>query len=683
MTPGQAFYREAGRGPAVVCIHASASSSSQWRLLTERLAGRFRVLAADLYGAGKSPAWPGGRPLSLADEVALLRPVLAAASEPFHLVGHSYGGAVALAAALAEPERVASLVLFEPVLFSVLIAEDPTQPAAREIVAVRDDTVAALERGDPHASGARFVDYWMGAGTGRSLPAPRREALAAAMSGVKAEWDAAFREPTPLAAFAALDMPVLYITGSESPASARGVARLLTKTLPRVTTIEVEGVGHMGPVTHPDRVNALIERHLEPTARSHQPNRSGGTDMDPSTSGVSSRTRMLKHVHRPGNPGLRRETVPRAGLCRLAATFRAGRVLGGGRLAFPQAMPGSRPLTPADSPAHRHTRALRARVAVLAGGRRLRHLSIRRGRPRHAAGPEKALPCSSTRICPAASSFTVGSVRTSRIPEPSAPARHGLTSDAGVYEDASLLPAGLRHESRRPWIPALAARTLLEARSAGWPVGCGHGAVHFIMAIFPRAPHRVRLRHCGLPSSARPRRGEPKRRPRSESPGRHGITSRCSAAWPRWRIREVAAIWSHPRPAARTGHGVDHGGGRPLKIVAAKSLGRWRRRGYGRGPSLDLAGVRDLLGLGGPSCAAPGRRTLLYTRPSALSHEIVGKLTLGPNPDEQRAGGRYSNARGSTDLIVGGGLGGLAVGPSPPAAGAGPGWGQVLHSDNV
>jgi pimeloyl-ACP methyl ester carboxylesterase len=44
MTPGQAFYREAGRGPAVVCIHASGSSSSQWRLLTERLAGRFRVL---------------------------------------------------------------------------------------------------------------------------------------------------------------------------------------------------------------------------------------------------------------------------------------------------------------------------------------------------------------------------------------------------------------------------------------------------------------------------------------------------------------------------------------------------------------------------------------------------------------------------------------------------------------
>ncbi len=40
------------------------------------------------------------------------------------------------------------------------------------------------------------------------------------------------------------------------------MARLLTKTLPRVTAIEMEGVGHMGPMTHPDRDNALIERYL-------------------------------------------------------------------------------------------------------------------------------------------------------------------------------------------------------------------------------------------------------------------------------------------------------------------------------------------------------------------------------------------------------------------------------------
>jgi pimeloyl-ACP methyl ester carboxylesterase len=229
----------------------------------DRLGCRYRTLAADLYGSGKSPTWAAGRPLSLADEVTLIEPALAAAGGRFHLIGHSYGGAVALAAACARPERIESLVLFEPVLFSLLVAEDPEQAAAREITAVRDDTVAALERGDAHGSGERFVDYWMQPGAWAAMPAPRREGIAGLMRSVQAEWGALFLEPTPLATFADLDVPVLYLTGSASPASVRGVARLLTKVLPRVTTVEVAGVGHMAPVTHPDRINALIERHLD------------------------------------------------------------------------------------------------------------------------------------------------------------------------------------------------------------------------------------------------------------------------------------------------------------------------------------------------------------------------------------------------------------------------------------
>ena len=65
-----AYVREAGTGPAVVCVHASASSSAQWRPLMDRLASRFRTLAVDLYGSGKSSRWPNDRTLSLADQFA-------------------------------------------------------------------------------------------------------------------------------------------------------------------------------------------------------------------------------------------------------------------------------------------------------------------------------------------------------------------------------------------------------------------------------------------------------------------------------------------------------------------------------------------------------------------------------------------------------------------------------------
>jgi pimeloyl-ACP methyl ester carboxylesterase len=188
---------------------------------------------------------------------------VAATGRRVHVIGHSYGGAVALKLALEHPEWLASLVVFEPVLFSLLMAHDPDDPAAREIRAVRAETCAATERGQLDAAGARFVDYWMGAGAWASMPEQRRQTVAAAMRQVAEEWHAVFEEPAPLAAFGALDARTLCLVGADSPASARAVSRLLAKTLPRASEVELDGVGHMGPVTHPDRVNALIEEHLD------------------------------------------------------------------------------------------------------------------------------------------------------------------------------------------------------------------------------------------------------------------------------------------------------------------------------------------------------------------------------------------------------------------------------------
>ena len=71
---------------------------------------------------------------------------------------------------------------------------------------------------------------------------------------------ALFSEPTPLQAFRALDLPVLYMQGAQSPPSSRGVARLLTGTLPNVTVMEFADLGHMDPVTHPEIVNDACGR---------------------------------------------------------------------------------------------------------------------------------------------------------------------------------------------------------------------------------------------------------------------------------------------------------------------------------------------------------------------------------------------------------------------------------------
>jgi pimeloyl-ACP methyl ester carboxylesterase len=247
----------------VVALHASASSGRQWRALQSQLADGYLVLSPDLYGSGDSPPWPPGRGLTLTDEVALLEPVFEATGGPFHLIGHSYGGAVAVRAALTYPGCFRSLVLIEPVLFGLLIAEDPHQPAAREVVAVCQHTRAAVEVGALDSAAQRFIDYWMGAGTWAVMPAQRRAAIAAAMPSVRSQWTAIFAEITPLPVYSLLDLPVLYLEGSESPSSTRAVARLLTQALPNVTSAELKGVGHMAPLTHPGLVSAAIKEYLE------------------------------------------------------------------------------------------------------------------------------------------------------------------------------------------------------------------------------------------------------------------------------------------------------------------------------------------------------------------------------------------------------------------------------------
>jgi len=237
----------------------------QWRALTERLAPRFRVFAPDSLGAGRSPAWPADRPVGLGDEVALLEPVFALAGSPLSLVGHSYGAAVALLAALAHPQAVRALALYEPTLFSLLDQQAPGQNAASGIRQVVDDAAAAIDAARPAAAAQRFIDYWMGDGSWDAMPQSRQAVVAASMSNVRGWGQALFGDRTPLEAFRALDVPVLYMVGARSPPPSRGVARLLTAVLPTVTVVEFAELGHMGPVTHPDQVNRTIADFLEGT----------------------------------------------------------------------------------------------------------------------------------------------------------------------------------------------------------------------------------------------------------------------------------------------------------------------------------------------------------------------------------------------------------------------------------
>jgi pimeloyl-ACP methyl ester carboxylesterase len=256
------FVREAGSGAGVVCLHANASTSNQWRALIDLLSPAFHVLAPDAYGAGKSPEWPSDRVIRLHDEVAFMAPLLARAGSPYFLVGHSYGAAVALRAAIEAPQKIRALALYEPTLFALLDAASPAPNAAEGIRSAVAAAAAALDSGDQDAAARHFIDYWMGAGSWQQTPPSRKPAIAASVANVRRWAHALFYEPTPLAAFRALDIPVLYMLGKRSPLPAHAVAHLLTAALPRVELVEFDDLGHMGPITDPQPVNEAIAGFL-------------------------------------------------------------------------------------------------------------------------------------------------------------------------------------------------------------------------------------------------------------------------------------------------------------------------------------------------------------------------------------------------------------------------------------
>jgi len=228
----------------------------------ESMSDRYRVVAPDLYGCGKSPAWPGDRELLLDDEIALIEPALHSATR-IHLVGHSYGGLIALRFATRNPGRVASLVVYEPTCFFVMADIPGFEAAHEEIMGVREDTSRLVEAGDLEGSARRFLEYWVGPDAWSKTSEAVRATVADVMRKVTFEWPNAFENAFPADDLRALAMPTLLLTGSASTLAGRSVVRALRDYLPHAETVEIPDLGHMGPVTHPQPVNRAIAEFLE------------------------------------------------------------------------------------------------------------------------------------------------------------------------------------------------------------------------------------------------------------------------------------------------------------------------------------------------------------------------------------------------------------------------------------
>jgi len=252
-----------GRSAAasVVALHCSGSSGRQWQPLADALGPQYSVIAPDLFDGGSHA--PRSRPFTLKDEAAPVIDLIDRLDGAVHLIGHSYGGAVALRAALARSIRVASLSLYEPMLPHVLKSAGPDGIVAWHQLQVLFADVDRAVRAGAYARAAQcFFEYFNGAGAWTSLTPENQIALVHFIPRACLEWRAVMAERTPLSAYAGLAIPTLMMHGESTTEPLALITRRLADAMQGFSFHVVKGAGHMAPITRAEDVNACIVRHI-------------------------------------------------------------------------------------------------------------------------------------------------------------------------------------------------------------------------------------------------------------------------------------------------------------------------------------------------------------------------------------------------------------------------------------
>ncbi len=241
----------------VLMLHSSLSSGRQWQSLKLALKAQYQVLNPDLLGYGSNTEkYPS--PMQLADEAKQLWPLLdGKAAGSVILVGHSFGGAVALHMARTRPELFKAVLLFEPVAFHLLKA---TEPVLYQQVQQLSQNMLSL---NPPQAAELFIDYWQGDEYFSHLPDVMQQKLIAQVGKVAADFEALSGEPATLTDYATtIQCPVLLVSGEQSQLSAQRLAVMLAGSLPCVEFQTVK-TGHMGPVTDAELVNTILLEFIQ------------------------------------------------------------------------------------------------------------------------------------------------------------------------------------------------------------------------------------------------------------------------------------------------------------------------------------------------------------------------------------------------------------------------------------
>jgi pimeloyl-ACP methyl ester carboxylesterase len=228
-------YDDAGSGECVVLVHGHPFDRTLWEPQLAALRGRFRVVAPDLRGFGRSPVTPGRVLMrEYATDIEELLAALGIARAA--IVGLSMGGLVAMELAAGSPERYWALGL-------VATTAEPPSP---EDLRTRDERADATERDGMNV----LVDYMHSGLYSPDCPPAVRARVDAMMAaappaGAAAALRGRGRRPDYRPLLAALDIPALVVAGTADPWSNAGVTAEIVSSLKRPQLVLIDGSGHL------------------------------------------------------------------------------------------------------------------------------------------------------------------------------------------------------------------------------------------------------------------------------------------------------------------------------------------------------------------------------------------------------------------------------------------------------
>lgn len=231
--------RITGSGPPLVLVHGSAADADSFRPLERHLADRFTVVSVDRRGRRGSP---DAETYALEDEFEDLVALVESLAEPSIVFGHSFGGNVALGAAMRS-SMIVGVVLYEPGHrghapdgmrdeLERLLAADDRRGAMRLVLRVF----------------SRFPEEWLDDLLDTAQWQSRLAYTGTFLRELRAYDEYDYGD------LSGFETPTLLIVGGESPPGELEQARSLCSLLPSARLAVLSGEGHVGPITAAPRV---------------------------------------------------------------------------------------------------------------------------------------------------------------------------------------------------------------------------------------------------------------------------------------------------------------------------------------------------------------------------------------------------------------------------------------------